>query len=299
MNSSEQFRFGYVAILGRPNVGKSTLLNHQLGQKISITSKRPQTTRHSILGIKTTDNYQIAYVDTPGIHEATKAVNRYMNRSAISVIHDIDVVIFVVDRMQWRDEDERVLEIAKQSGVPIILAINKIDMIEDKEKLLPYLGEVSQKYSFAALVPISSSRGMNLDMLEETVAKYLPQSDPQFSPDEVTDKSVRFLAAEIIREKLTRNLGKELPYSLTVEIEDFKEEQGLVTIHALIWVERSSQKAIVIGKAGKMLKEIGEKSRIDIERMLEQKVFLKLWVKVKEGWADDDRALKSLGYNDK
>jgi len=297
VENREQYRCGYVAIVGRPNVGKSTLLNKLLGQKISITSKRAQTTRHAILGVKTLTDKQLIYVDTPGIHQAKKAVNRYMNRAAFSVLRDVDVVIFMVDRMEWRDEDMRVLELLEESDIPVILAINKVDMISDKGSLLPHLGKMAQSFEFKEIIPISAEKGINTDELEEAVTKFLPHNPPIFGEDEITDKSVRFLVAEIIREKLTRNLGNELPYALTVEIESFKEEPHITTIHALIWIDRSSQKAIVIGKGGQMLKEIGEKSRIDIERLIDCKVNLKLWVKIKEGWADDERALKSLGYN--
>ncbi len=293
----EPFRCGLVALIGRPNVGKSTLLNHLLGQKLSITSRKPQTTRHQILGIKTTDRAQFVFVDTPGLHKPRKrALNRYLNRAASSVLPSVHAILFVVEALRWTEEDELVLEHVKRAGVPTILVVNKVDRIEDKAALLPYLAEVAQKHDFAAVVPVSALRHDNLDDLEAELLKLLPESAPMFPEDQITDRSVRFLAAEIIREKLMRSLGQELPYDLTVEVERFEEEGNLVRIGALIWVDRPNQKAIVIGKGGERLKQIGQQARKDIEAMLERKVFLELWVKVKSGWSDDERALQSLGY---
>jgi len=288
---------GYVALVGRPNVGKSTLLNHLLGQKISITSRRPQTTRHRIHGIKTTEIGQAVFVDTPGIHASQKrAMNRYLNKTAGSVFQDVDVIVWLVDRTAWVSEDELVLERIKASGVPVILAINKVDRIEDKDQLLPFLQEANESHEFAALMPISALRGTNLEELEQTIMSLLPEGELIFPEDQVTDRSSRFLAAEIIREKLLRTLGQEVPHAITVEIEQFKTEDNLIRISALIWVERDGQKAIVIGHKGEVLKKVGERSRLDMERLFESKVFLQLWVKVKEGWSDDERALRSLGY---
>ena len=293
----EPFRCGLVALIGRPNVGKSTLLNHLLGQKLSITSRKPQTTRHQILGIKTTDRAQFVFVDTPGLHKPRKrALNRYLNRAASSVLPSVHAILFVVEALRWTEEDELVLEHVKRAGVPTILVVNKVDRIEDKAALLPYLAEVAQKHDFAAVVPVSALRHDNLDDLEAELLRLLPESAPMFPEDQITDRSVRFLAAEIIREKLMRSLGQELPYDLTVEVERFEEEGNLVRIGALIWVDRPNQKAIVIGKGGERLKQIGQQARKDIEAMLERKVFLELWVKVKSGWSDDERALQSLGY---
>jgi GTP-binding protein Era len=288
---------GYVALVGRPNVGKSTLLNHLLGQKISITSRRPQTTRHRIHGIKTTEIGQAVFVDTPGIHASQKrAMNRYLNKTAGSAFQDVDVIVWLVDRTTWVSEDELVLERIKASGVPVILAINKVDRIEDKDQLLPFLQEANESHEFAALMPISALRGTNLLELEQTIMSLLPEGELIFPEDQVTDRSSRFLAAEIIREKLLRTLGQEVPHAITVEIEQFKTEDNLMRISALIWVERDGQKAIVIGHKGEALKKVGERSRLDMERLFESKVFLQLWVKVKEGWSDDERALRSLGY---
>jgi len=295
---SNNFRCGYVALVGRPNVGKSTLLNRILGQKISITSRRPQTTRHRVLGIKTQETAQLIYVDTPGIHDYSgRAMNRHMNRTASSVLLDVDVVVFLVDGLKWTQDDELVLK--KLAGVdcPVILAVNKIDLLASRDELLPRLQDLSGKYSFEQVIPISATKGDNVTALERTVETLLPQAAAMFPENQVTDRSVRFLAAELVREKLFRKLGRELPYGLTVEIESFKSEPGITHIHALIWVERKSQKMIVIGKHGRLLKDVGIEARKDIEALIDGKVNLKLWVKIKEGWADDERALRSLGYN--
>lgn len=296
---TDVFRSGYVALVGRPNVGKSTLLNRILGQKVSITSRRPQTTRHRILGIKTGAQVQAVYVDTPGLHRGGKrAMNRYMNRAATDALQDVDVVVFVVEGTRWTDEDELVLEKLRQVSCPVILAINKIDRVVDKKALLPYLQQVSRHMDFTQIIPLSAKQGSQVVELEQAVEALLPESTPFYPEDQVTDRSMRFMAAELVREKLFRKLGQELPYGITVEIEQFKEEDGLFRINALIWVERDSQKAIVIGKQGALLREVGRESRIDMEESFGQKVFLELWVKVKEGWADDERALRSLGYDD-
>jgi GTP-binding protein Era len=294
----DDFRCGYVALVGRPNVGKSTLLNRILGQKISITSRRPQTTRHRVLGIKTRETAQLIYVDTPGIHDYSgRAMNRHMNRTASSALLDVDVVVFLVDGLKWTPDDDLVLKKLGNIDCPVILAVNKIDLLANRDELLPRLQALSGKYSFEQVIPISATKGDNVTALERAVETLLPQAPAMFPEDQVTDRSVRFLAAELVREKLFRKLGRELPYGLTVEIESYKSEPGITHIHALIWVERKSQKTIVIGKQGRLLKEVGIEARRDIETLIDGKVNLKLWVKIKEGWADDERALRSLGYN--
>ncbi len=299
---SEVSRCGYVAIVGRPNVGKSTLLNHLLGQKLSITSRRPQTTRHQVLGIKTEQGIQTVYVDTPGMHKVQKkAINRYMNKAASSALAGIDAIVFVVDRLTWNEEDQMVLEKVQGARCPVILAVNKVDKISDKTKLMPHLESLSGKMDFHAVVPISAQHGHNLKQLEEMITGLVPEGVHHFPEDQLTDRSSRFLAAELVREKVMRQLGDELPYEVTVEIEEFKHEMRpkgpLLTISALILVERAGQKAIVIGDKGSRLKQIGQDARKDMELMFDSKVMLNLWVKVKAGWSDDERALKSLGYD--
>ncbi|MCW9717886.1 MULTISPECIES: GTPase Era [unclassified Avibacterium] len=289
---------GFIAIVGRPNVGKSTLLNKILGQKISITSRKAQTTRHRIVGIHTEGAYQAIYVDTPGLHiEEKRAINRLMNRAASSAIGDVDLIIFVVDGTHWNDDDEMVLNKLRRAKAPVVLAINKIDNIKDKEALLPFITEISQKFDFKAIIPISAQRGNNVQELEKIVRQSLRQGVHHFPEDYVTDRSQRFMASEIIREKLMRFMGEELPYSVTVEIEQFKtNERGTYEINGLILVEREGQKKMVIGNKGQKIKVIGTEARADMERLFDNKVHLELWVKVKSGWADDERALRSLGY---
>jgi len=295
----KNFSCGYIAIVGRPNVGKSTLLNKLLGQKISITAHKPQTTRHRILGIKTDEHAQIIYVDTPGIHGNAKvALNRYMNRTATSSFNDVDAILFVVEASSWTEQDEFVLKKLSTVEAPVILVLNKLDTLKEKEKLLPQLEMLSNKMKFAQLIPVSARSGEGVEELENLVVALLPASDAYFPEDQITDRSERFLAAEFIREKLMRSLGDEVPYGLTVEIERFEARDKLTTIHAIIWVARPGHKGIVIGKGGNLLKRIGEQARKDMEQVLDCKVFLQLWVKVKEGWADDERALRSLGYTD-
>lgn len=297
--SDSPFRCGFVAIVGRPNVGKSTLMNAILGQKISITSHKPQTTRHRILGIKTTDAFQAVYVDTPGLHaNARKAVNRYMNRAAASAIGDVDVVLFVVEAGRWTEEDDNVLEHVKRHAGPVALVINKIDELADKGELLSLLQDLAQRTGIDDVIPVSARHRNNVERVEAVVLSHLAEGDPIFPEDQITDRSSRFLAAELVREKLMRNLGQELPYALTVETEQFKEETDRLYIGALIWVERDSQKGIVIGKGGAMLKKVGQQARADMEKLFGQKVFLELWVKVKSGWSDDERLLRNLGYRD-
>jgi GTPase len=290
---------GYIAIVGRPNVGKSTLLNALLGQKISITSPKPQTTRHNLLGIKTLEKQQLIFVDTPGLQVSpTKALNRLMNKNALGVVQDVDVIVFVVEGMQWRDEDDWVLQRFKNTQIPVILVVNKVDKISPRERLLPFLQKMTEKYNFAAICPLSAKDQDNLSGLEQEIIARLPENDFIFSEDQLTDKSERFLVAELIREKLMLLLGEELPYQTTVEIEQFVEEKTITKISGLIWVERDGQKAIVIGKSGAMLKKIGSQARQDIEKLLDKKVFLQLWVKVKADWSDNDRALRQLGYSE-
>ena len=303
MADSEKQSCGYVAIVGRPNVGKSTLLNHILGQKISITSRKPQTTRHQVLGIKTKGDVQTVFVDTPGLHKgAEKAINRYMNRAASSAIKDVDVVVMVVDRTAWTDEDEWVLEqvgaVAAQTSVPVILAVNKIDLLENKSDLLPQLQFLADKCNFKAILPISALNQHNIDELESWINSELPSSTHFFPENQVTDRSQRFMAAEMVREKVMRQLGDEIPYAITVEIEEFKQKDQVLHISALILVERDGQKRIIIGKSGSRLKSIGTEARRDMQDMFDSKVMLRLWVKVKSGWSDDERALRSLGYDD-
>ncbi|MGE8294852.1 MAG: GTPase Era [Pseudomonas sp.] len=299
MTDAPVTRCGYVAIVGRPNVGKSTLLNHILGQKLAITSRKPQTTRHNMLGIKTEGEVQAVYVDTPGLHKHNdKALNRYMNRSASTALKDVDVVVFVVDRMRWTDEDQLVLEKVQHVKCPILLAVNKADRLEDKSELLPHLNWLAEQLPQAEIVPISALQGQNLDTLEKLVGERLPESEHFYPEDQITDRSSRFLAAELIREKIMRQLGAELPYQITVEIEEFKQEGRILHIHGLILVERDGQKKIIIGDKGERIKRIGQDARKDMETMFDSKVMLNLWVKVKGGWSDDERALRSLGYLD-
>tara|TARA_R110002050_G_scaffold9504_3_gene33498 strand:+ start:15996 stop:16901 length:906 start_codon:yes stop_codon:yes gene_type:complete len=294
------FKSGYVAIIGRPNVGKSTLINRVLGQKLCITSRRPQTTRHRILGIKTTDDSQLIYVDTPGMHiDDKRAMNKYMNRAAASSIDHVDVILFVVDGMNWTEEDEQVLERLKSSAeAPVILVINKMDKLADKEVMLPHIEKLAAQYNYANVLPISARKGVNLEQLETEIKKLMPEGELIFPEDQLTDRSSRFLAAELVREKLFRHLGQELPYSITVEIEQFDDEKNLYRIGAVVYVERSGQKAIVIGKGGELLKSVGKDARLEMESLFGKKVFLRLWVKVREGWGDNERMLKNLGYND-
>ncbi|GAC1038208.1 GTPase Era [Pseudomonas sp. No.117] len=292
-------RCGYVAIVGRPNVGKSTLLNHILGQKLAITSRKPQTTRHNMLGIKTEGEVQTIYVDTPGLHkENQKALNRFMNKTAVTALRDVDVVVFVVDRTRWTDEDQMVLERVRFVKCPVLLAVNKLDRLEDKADMLPHLQWLQEQLPEATIIPVSAQHGHNLEALEELVAERLPEGEHFFPEDQITDRSSRFLAAELIREKIMRQLGAELPYQVAVEIEEFKYENGVLHIHGLILVERDGQKKILIGQAGERIKRIGQEARQDMETLFDAKVMLNLWVKVKGGWSDDERALRSLGYSD-
>jgi len=299
MDEAKKFRCGFAAIIGRPNVGKSTLLNRIVGQKLTITSSRPQTTRHKILGIKTSPQGQVVYVDTPGLHRAGKgAINRYMNRTAKSALADVDVLLWVIEAMRWTDEDQDILAALAMSKAPVILVVNKVDKVSDKTALLPFLEELSLKREFTAVIPLSARSGDNVERLETLVISLIPEGEAFFPEDQVTDRSERFLAAELLREKLMRRLGEELPYAVTVQIEEFSEQNDVLHIHAVIWVEKESQKAIVIGKGGEALKEIGRRARIEMEQAFGAKVFLKTWVRVKESWSEDERLLRQLGYDD-
>ncbi len=295
---AETTRCGFVAIVGRPNVGKSTLLNQILGQKLSITSRKPQTTRHQILGIKTEGHDQVIYVDTPGLHkdDKGKALNRYMNQAASDALRYVDLVVFLVDRTKWTEEDDIVLEKLQYVKCPVILVVNKVDQLKQKDELLPQIESIAAKRDFIAIMPMSAKQGHNVDALEKLVSEHLPEGPHHYPEDQITDRSSRFVVAEIVREKLMRNLGEEVPYGITVEIEAFEHDGQLLTISALILVERDGQKRIVIGDKGSVLKTIGRDARIDIEKMFECKVMLNLWVKVRRGWSDDERALRSLGY---
>lgn len=301
-SASSTTKAGFVAIVGRPNVGKSTLLNQILGQKISITSKKPQTTRHRIMGIHTQGEHQVVFVDTPGLHiEEKRAINRLMNRAASSSMTDIEMVVFLCDGDQWTDDDDMVVQKLKRlpKRVKVVAAVNKVDLFKDRAEVLPVLQRLSEKLPNAEIMPLSAEKGLNVDALMELVLKNLPECEHFFPEDYVTDRSMRFMAAEIVREKLMRFTGDELPYSVTVEIERYVvNEKGIVEINALILVERDGQKRMIIGKNGEKLKTIGRDARQDLERLLEQKVFLKTWVKTKSGWADDERALRSLGYGE-
>nr|WP_231897260.1 GTPase Era [Halomonas subglaciescola] len=276
-------------------------MNRILGQKVSITSRRPQTTRHQVMGIKTQDEAQFVYVDTPGMHimskDRNKAINRFMNQAAGQALRDVDCVVFIIDRTRWSEEDQAVLKRLEHVTAPVILAVNKVDRLQDKTELLPWLESVGARRDFTAIVPISAKHGTQVDTLEAEVAKHLPESVHYFPEDQITDKSLRFMAAELVREKIMRQLGDELPYQMTVEIEEFREAGRVTHISALILVERQGQKVILIGDRGERIKSIGREARLDIERVLDGKVMLNLWVKVKRGWSDDSRALKSLGYN--
>jgi len=296
MTTFAEFRAGYLAIVGCPNVGKSTLMNRLIGAKLSITSSKAQTTRHRIHGILTTDGCQYVFVDTPGVQTQHRtALNRAMNRTVNSALADVDVILFVIDAKRWRSEDREVLA-RLPADRPIVLVINKVDRLTDKNALLPLMAAIANEHAFADIVPVSAEKGENLDTLLKVAGKYLPEAPPIFEPDELTDRSERFLAAELLREKLFRNLGEELPYGIAVEIEKYEEVEGVRRIHAAVIVDRDAHKAIVIGRGGERLKRVASDARKDMEKLFGGKVWLETWVKVKSGWADDERALKSLGY---
>jgi GTP-binding protein Era len=292
------FQAGFIAVVGRPNVGKSTLINELIGQKLSITSHKPQTTRHRIHAIDTQTNYQMIFVDTPGIHIGNKkAINSYMNKTASSSFSEVDMILWLVEALKWTKEDQRVMEHLTKIKVPVILCVNKIDNLNTKDKILPYLEKLGEKFQANEVFPLSAFKKNHTNDLRKLILKHLPQQEALFESGYVTDRSQRFVVAEFIREKLIRNLSNELPYDLTVEIEKFDLDGQMYRIAARIFVEKPSQKSIVIGDKGKMLKQIGEESRVSIEGFLERKVFLELWVKVRQGWSNDKRALASLGYD--
>ena len=292
-------RCGYAALIGRPNVGKSTLLNYLLGQKVSITSRKPQTTRHRLIGIKTDENTQVLYVDTPGIHDGQKkAINRYMNQTAVSVLRDVDVVVWMTDRASWNEDDEKARDAMRELGCPLIIAVNKIDLLAGQNVLVKKLTELAENFPDAELVPISATTGENVSALEGLVSAAMPPGRFLFPDDQITDRSVRFMVAETVREKIMRQLGEELPYAVTVQVDEFKDDGKTIHIDMTAYVERQGQKVILIGKSGQRLKRIGTDARTDIEVLLSRKVMLNLWVKVKSGWSDDERALRSLGYRD-
>ena len=292
-------RCGYVTIIGRPNVGKSTLLNRILGQKLAITSHKAQTTRHAILGIKTRPEGQILFLDTPGIHHrGDGALNRYLNRSARSAVGETDLVLLVVEALRWTPEDALALEALAAAGVPAIAVINKVDTIADKSALLPYLEALAARHPFRELFPVSAARGDGIAALEQAVIAALPEGEPQYPEDQITDRSERFFAAELLREQLVQRYGKELPYRTTVEIERFEEVDGRYRIHALVWVERPGQKAILIGRGGEAMKATATQARLEMQKLFGRPVHLEVWVKIKKSWSSDEAALARLGYHD-
>ncbi|MGN2244565.1 GTPase Era [Frateuria sp. GZRR33] len=296
----ENYRCGAVALVGRPNVGKSTLLNALIGFRLSIVSPRPQTTRHRILGIATSEAGQVMYVDTPGLHRGAKrAMNRSLNRAARTAMAEVDLAVQLIEAGRWTDEDEALYAALVEQNVPRLLAMNKVDLAKDKGALLPFVAELTATHQFEDIHYVSALKQKGLKELERAILERLPVRPPVFGEDEITDRSERFLAAEMVREQLMLRLDQELPYATTVEIEQFHDrEDGVAEIHAVIWVERDGQKAIVIGQGGAQLKAIGSAARRHMERLFERKVFLKLWVKVREGWVDDEAMLKKLGYTD-
>ncbi len=290
---------GYVAVIGRPNVGKSTLINTIIGEKVSIVTAKPQTTRHQILAISTTKKGQILFIDTPGLHLGyKKALNKYMNKAAASAVMDVDLVLFLVESLKWTKDDEQAFKTVQKSTCHVFLVINKADLVKDKEKLIPFANKIMQLYDFKEIFYISATKSKGTKTLEDKIYQHLPDSENYYHQDQLTDKSSKYLIAELIREQLTLRLHQELPYSLTVEVESLKQIKQIIHIHALIWVERDMQKNMVIGKKGETLKQVGINARKEIEDLLGKKVNLKLWVKVKSAWADNDRLLQQLGYKD-
>lgn len=292
-------RCGQVAIVGRPNVGKSTLLNRILGMKLAITSHKAQTTRHAILGIQTTPRGQVIFVDTPGIHQRGEgALNRYLNRTARAVMSDVDLALLLVEAGRFSREDEQALRALAEAKTPVMAVVNKIDLLADKERLLPYLRELATRHPFVQLVPVSAKRGDQVDRLLELVIAALPEGDNIYPEDQLTDRSERFLAGELLREQIMQRYGQELPYKTTVEIERFVEEEGRYLINALVWVERDSQKAILIGRRGEAMKAAASQARQEMQKLFGCPVHLEVWVKVKKSWSSDEAALASLGYGD-
>jgi GTP-binding protein Era len=296
---AEPYRAGTVAVIGRPNTGKSTLVNRLVGAKVSIVSPKAQTTRHRLLGIATFADGQLLLVDTPGIHgRQGKAMNRYMNRTARGAVEDVDAVALVVEAGRWQEDDALAFSALKDAGVPVVLVINKVDKLADKGQLLPFIASVTQGRDFAAVHPLSALKGKGTEALAKTLVGLMPESGPLYGEDEITDRSERFLAGELVREQLMLRLGEELPYSTTVEIENFAEDGNLLRIAAVIWVEREGQKPIVIGKGGERLKAISTGARAGMEKLFGRKVFLETWCNVREGWSDDEAALRRFGYTD-
>jgi GTP-binding protein Era len=293
---SPDFRSGFIAIVGRPNVGKSTLLNHLIGQKISITSRKAQTTRHRIHGIYTDEHSQFVFVDTPGFQTRhLNALNRGMNRVVTSSLRDVQVVMYVIEALRYDERDQEVLKLLPDNR-PVLLVINKIDEVEDKGQLFAFAERVAQDFKFSDIVPVSAKLGSKLDELRDALRRHLPPGELIYDKDDITDRSERFLAAEILREKIFRYTGDELPYSTSVVIEQFKLEGKLRRIHAAVLVDREAHKAMLIGKKGEKLKEIASQARLDMEKLFDGKVFLEVFVKLRSGWADDERVLRSLGY---
>jgi GTPase len=293
---TQGFRSGFAALVGRPNVGKSTLLNALVGQKVSIVTPRPQTTRHRILGIVNLPAAQIAFVDTPGLHNhAARALNRAMNRTAATALEDADLVVLVVEALKWTSEDDLVLARIVKSGRPAMAAVNKIDRARPRENLLPYVAQLAKRHDFLAIVPVSALKDDNVEDLKQTIAKQLPSAPAMFLDGEVTDRGVEFRVAELIREKLTLELNQEVPYGIAVEVENMVEQDGQLAVDAAIWVDRDGQKPIVIGARGERLKRVGRSARLALNAMLGRRLHLNLWVKVRENWADNARALRALG----
>jgi GTP-binding protein Era len=296
---SNNFRSGLVTLFGRPNVGKSTLLNRLVGTKVSIVSAKPQTTRHRILGIRTDDAMQAVFVDTPGLtRDIPQRIHRYMGRAASGSLEGVDLALLVVTADGWRQEDDYPLTLAQQADCPVVLVINKIDRTKDRRQLLPVIEQLSHKMKFAEVVPLSAQTGKNVEALEALLPRYLPVQPALYPADQLTDKSERFLAAELIREQIFRRYGKEVPYATAVDIESFKREKDTLRIGATIWVEKEGQKPILIGAKGAGLKTVGRNARLEMQKVFGEKVFLELWVKVRRGWADNERALRQLGYGD-
>lgn len=295
----DNFHSGIITLIGRPNVGKSTLLNRLVGEKISIISRRPQTTRHRILGIKTTDTAQMVYVDTPGVHAPEgRALNRYLSRIASGSIEGVDAVVLVASAEGWHEQDEPALALAQRSGVPVVLVLNKVDRLKDRRQVLPLIGACAKRMDFTDIVPMSAQTGDNVDALEETLLKHLPPQPPIYPPEQHTDKSERFLASEMVREQIFGNYGQEVPYATAVEVTRYQRAKGKLNIEAVIWVEKEGQKAILIGVGGERLKRVGIGARRSLEKRYDMKVDLRLWVRVREDWSDDARALQRLGYHE-
>jgi GTP-binding protein Era len=293
---TQALRAGFAALVGRPNVGKSTLLNALCGQKLSIVTPRPQTTRHRVLGIINRPGLQVAFVDTPGLHRGeTRALNRAMNRTAASALGDADVVVFVVEALRFTDEDEAALERIRRSGRPVVAVVNKVDKAKPRDQLLPYLAKLATRADFLDIVPLSALKAQNLDRLVDVIAKHLPESPQLFPAETVTDRDLRFRIAETIREKLTLELNQEVPYGIAVEIESLTEEDGQRVVSAIIWVDRDGQKPIVIGAGGERLKRVGSAARRELNALTGERFHLTLWVKVREDWADNAQALRALG----